>query len=282
MKSFAGDLMRLFKDWISTNNESEKTFMNDEEYGKLRAHQLKALNALEEIDRLFSANKIDYYLLAGSVLGSVRHKGFIPWDDDIDIGILWRDKERAYSLLKEMPAPFVFVDRSIEPSFPRMYGKVLENRRGMVDVFLLVKSSNKAFPRRYQWICRKLLFKLYKSKIGYINPNERRNIKEKIKVVLAKAAAAFFSREKIEKAVYRNESRFEKKDGDYYINLYSPYSMKKELIKSDWLFPKGYVSFEGKTFPTVNNPDAYLTHLYGDYMTPPKESDRVIAHEELF
>ena len=76
-------------------------------YSNLREHQLDALRALIEVDKIFKENGIKYILVAGSALGAVRHKGFIPWDDDIDIAILYRDKDKAYQLLNNMlPAPF--------------------------------------------------------------------------------------------------------------------------------------------------------------------------------
>lgn len=256
--------------------------MNNTEYPELRRHQLEAVEALKEVDRIFKKNNIDYYLLAGSVLGAVRHKGFIPWDDDIDVGILWKDKDKAIEALKEIPEPYEWVHRSIDRSFPRMYGKVLKERRGLVDVFVLVKTSDNALKRRIQWVGRKILFKLYKSKISYINPNELRNINERVKLRMAQVVSKFFSMDAIEKAVERNEARYENQSVEYYINLYSPYSMNKELIRADWLSPKGSVFFEGSEYPTVNDPNSYLTHLYGNYMVLPDENERVATHEELF
>ena len=61
---------------------------------QLRACQLKQLAILEEIDHICKKHKIDYWLDGGTLLGAVRHGGFIPWDDDIDIAMRQEDLER--------------------------------------------------------------------------------------------------------------------------------------------------------------------------------------------
>jgi lipopolysaccharide cholinephosphotransferase len=72
--------------------------------------------------------------------------------------------------------------------------------------------------------------------------------------------------------------RFEEKDVQWYCNIYSKYTLEKESIKSEWVKELVRVPFEDGEFPIVKNYDAYLTHLYGDYMTPPQEKDRVPVH----
>ena len=71
----------------------------------LRACQLKQLAILEEIDKICKRHKIEYWLDGGTLLGAVRHDGFIPWDDDIDIGMSLEDEKRFEEIApKELPA----------------------------------------------------------------------------------------------------------------------------------------------------------------------------------
>ena len=250
----------------------------------LRKHQLKALEALKEIDKIFKENNIQYFILAGTTLGAVRHKGFIPWDDDIDIGIFRKDKNRAYELLKnQISDEFNWIDRSIKSDFPRFYGKVIHNGAGCVDVFVLTKASNKNSQRKKQWFFRKIYYKLYKGKIGYSNKNESTAFLKRLSTFIFKIISKFFSLNFITKHNEKNELRFEDlTDNSHYMNFYSPYSMEKELIKSEWLNSSNEVMFEGDFYPTVADTHAYLTHLYDDYMTLPKESERISRHDEVF
>ncbi|MBO1914255.1 LicD family protein, partial [Microvirga sp. 3-52] len=82
--------------------------MTDE---NLRLLQLKCLDILLEIDKVCKQNNIDYSLVGGSAIGAVVHKGFIPWDDDIDIVMNRTNFERFKSLSKkELPSNLMLKD----------------------------------------------------------------------------------------------------------------------------------------------------------------------------
>ena len=249
-----------------------------------REHQLIAYEALQEIDRIFKKHNIRYYLLAGTTLGAIRHKGFIPWDDDIDIGIFSKDKEQVSRIIEEeLSGKFQWLDMRIKDNFPRFYGKVLYESKGCVDIFLLVKTSNVAWKRELHWFWRKSITKVYQAKIGYIDGNIPDSTKKRVIDRCSRVIARFLPLSNILRFAALNESRYNQlTDNVYYINMYSRYVLKKEMIQSEWLQEPQYVLFETDMFPTVSNPDAYLTHLYGDYMTPPPESERKAIHEEWF
>lgn len=252
----------------------------------LELHHSKCFNALLKVNEVLTKHSIEYILLAGTTLGAVRHGGFIPWDDDIDLGIYRKDVKRvARILLEELPDEFVYQDRTVVSGFPRLFGKIIDsdNGYGCIDFFPIVKTSNSKLGRSIQWNNRKILFKLYKAKIGYSNDKEHAGLKEEVKLVFASALSKFISMNRLENLIDKNESRYETKgDNKYFIILYGAHSMDNETINASWLRPYSFVSFNGVKFPTVGNIDAYLKNMYGDYMTPPKDADRVLRHNEFF
>lgn len=247
-------------------------------------HQNAAYEALLELDRILKKNNIQYYLLAGSVLGAVRHGGFIPWDDDIDVGIKVEDYERAsHAIQQELSETYTWIDKSCSTSYPRLYGKILHDSLGCIDVFKLVKTSNNPKERTRQWRYRKIFFKLYKAKVGYAHKNEKLGLKNSIKLFFSKIISCFIPMETLNRMIDNNEKKYQEiSDNDYYINLYSIYSLEKELIKSEWLEQPGEVQFNAEKFSTVGNTDDYLKHLYGDYMKLPPVEERKARHSEEF
>ena len=92
---------------------------------QFRKMQLIELEMLVEFDRVCRDNHIDYVLFGGSLLGAVRHKGYIPWDDDADIGMLREDYNRFKKHMKEMnPEICYFQDHETDPEYRWSYGKL--------------------------------------------------------------------------------------------------------------------------------------------------------------
>lgn len=249
----------------------------------LQEHQLKALEALEQIQDICKEHDIKFFLLAGSVLGAVRHKGFIPWDDDIDIGMLIDDLDKFNKVIdNNLLDGFVWSTAENNRNHPRFFGKVLWNGKHCIDVFPIVKTSNKSFQRKTQWFIRKVVLQVYMRKIHYVPVLKFKGIFRKVAFVISWGLALFMKRDWAVSIAKWNERRFEDVDSKYYVNIYSCYTMKKELIKREWVEELAPVEFEGKEFPAFKDTDAYLTHLYGDYMKLPPKHMRVPTHPEKF
>ncbi len=251
---------------------------------ELEIHHKIARKALEEIDKIFRDNNIEYFLIEGSALGAVRHNDIIPWDDDIDIGVFLKDKDRAYKLIEEgISSEFRWNDRSINEDHPRFFGKITHKERGCIDVFVLIKTSNNSFGRRIHWIERKIFNKLYKAKLNYANSIEKRNMIEMGKVLFAKIISYPFSKSYIVNRMKRIEYRYECLSNNcYYVNLYGSYPLKRELIKTKWIGKGKKTKFGDGLYPVFANSHEYLKNLYGDYMIPPPENMRVLRHDETF
>lgn len=258
----------------------------------LTEHQRKCVAALEMLSEICSKHHITFYLLAGSTLGAVRHGGFIPWDDDIDVGLKREEWYQLREILKKEPlGEFTYIDDEVDPTFPRLFGKILYDGKSCIDLFLIADWTTNKRSGRWHWSIRRLSVEAYKKTLHYQNPPRpgrrggkslKYKIKKRFKHVIYKLCALLFGRNAMVKLARRNETSFTNKNPDAYINLYSVYSMKKEMLERDWIDHTSLVEFEGKKYVTVGDTDAYLTHLYGDYMTPVDSSKRVAGHVETF
>ena len=95
----------------------------------LRKAQMRMLEILKAVDAICRQNNIPYFIEAGTLLGSVRHGGFIPWDDDLDICVMRSDYNRLRGLLKEnLPSSMVFQDAKTDPNYPLLIGKVRDTK----------------------------------------------------------------------------------------------------------------------------------------------------------
>ena len=249
----------------------ERREISDEE---LRAHQLTAKEALDEVKSVCERHTIPYYLLAGSCLGAVRHQGFIPWDDDIDIGIPESDYERfEKAISEELADRFTWISNTNAVRYPRLFGKVLYQGIGCVDCFQLVKTADTPKKRAFHHFIKELWLKVYLRKIDCFWPGENR-----LYYIISVVLASVLSRKTVLRLIRKNEAHYRDKGTHFCMNINSIYSAEKETIREEWLEPAGKVIFEGTEYQTVNDTDAYLTHLYGDYMTPPPVEKRSQHH----
>ena len=244
----------------------------------LAEHQDRAREALAMLKERLEENGIPYFLLAGSALGAVRHQGMIPWDDDIDIGILYEDVERFEAVLAADPLPgFRYVSVTNDPTYPRLHGKILHGGSCCIDIFPLVRMPDGIFRQKLQWLIRKITWKLYSRKVGYLHSQEK-----PLWVWISRILSPFVSREAVLKISDWNCRRFIGADTDYYINMFSIYSMEKERFPEKCLKHPQKVLFDGIEVTTLGYLDEYLTNLYGNYMTPVPPDQRDSTHDDTF
>lgn len=258
----------------------------------LDEHQQKAVEALELLKEICDRNKIRFFLLAGSTLGAVRHKGMIPWDDDIDVGLLYDDWYKLRGILaKELGnSNFTYIDDELDHKYPRLFGKILYQGSSCIDIFLIAVWTNKRIARKIHWQIRRNAVEFYKFSIGYktvFKPDtsiktKLRACMQSIRYLFYKITSLKYKREDFVRLARWNEKYFQKQEPQCYINLYSLYKMEKEIIKKEWVEKSSLVEFEGNMYETVSDTDAYLTHLYGDYMTLPPNKYRKATHFEKF
>lgn len=255
--------------------------------------QLDKIHALElkiavEFKRICEKNEIPYFLIGGTLLGAVRHGGFIPWDDDMDIGMLRQDYERFLEACKQDLDPAFFLQTwDTDPEYPFSYGKLRLNGTECVEVFAEHnRSEHKGlfvdiFPfdnvpddpkeqkkqeKRY-FLCKRLLW--IKKGMG-INMKQQ-SAKQKVRYYLFKLFACMFRYEDI-KAYYRKMQTKYNYLHTQKVVTDGSYGYVKESLERNWTTDLEQITFESEQFLACKDYVAYLEHLYGDYMQlPPVE-----------
>lgn len=256
----------------------DNKFLINAKNKNLRACQLKQLSILEEVAKICEKYKIDYWLDAGTLLGAVRHNGFIPWDDDIDIGMSIIDFKKFTEVApKELP-PHLFLQTSkSDPSYNRSTTKV----RDLNSLYIEPEEDfNKAYQKgifidifpfiNYPDIPKSLLKKLCKGYwVSYyiLHKQHYYSLRSFIELL-------YFSFKIITiKIIWNFICLFSKKDT--YMSYILPDNVYGTTQRIDSIYPLSEISFEGKIFKAPANPDAYLKDLFNDYMKiPPKEKQR--------
>jgi len=244
----------------------------------LRKAQLKMLDILVEVDKICKKNNIPYWLDYGTLLGAVRHKGFIPWDDDLDISCLESDYKRLkYALNEELPTDLVFQDWKNEKKLLMKMGKVrfiksyfeeklyskgaLKYQGIYIDIFPIVTIPSQKLRKRIDFYYGRA----YRRIRGYGKRNE---------FYIALVMWPFVN---ILVAFSKFLNFFIGKD--LFSNIYGSITLES-VHKRDEIFPLSTVEFEGKIFPAPANTDIFLKNIYGNYMIIPDVNKRII-HADL-
>lgn len=251
--------------------------MTREEKESLRAHQQNCIEALQFLENLSQTHGLTYRLLAGSVLGAVRHGGFIPWDDDIDVGICVEDLDAFEAAVEaNLPEKFQFFRRQAGVYYPRMFSKICCNDRCCIDLFPLIPVPDQGLRAKASWFFGKFWRKLHYVKIGHFHDKDFRMKK------IAQFVAFLLSDKQIMALADRHDRRYAHKNAPYYVNMYSIYSRRKETAKAAWVKETQRMTFAGIDVPVMGCTDEYLTHMYGDYMTYPLPWKRTHRHAARF
>lgn len=243
----------------------------------LREVQKKELSILCSIRDICEKHDIDYWLDGGTCLGAVRHGGFIPWDDDIDIAMRKEDIPRFVNAAQnELPEGLFLQTMETDPSCRLPIIKVRDTHSFIVE-------AGDDFSRDYQ----KGLFVDIFPLIPY--PNVSRKFCKKIIKGYCRANAILkqqhtYSWRSVAELIWFGGKRLYFytlwKLANIFLPKHTYFSNSIEtngygiIHKVVDIFPTSTIKFEGDTFRVPANPDQYLRNIYGDYMTLPPEDKR--------
>ena len=240
----------------------------------------------KDIDELCKKYHIKYFLLGGSAIGAVRHKGFIPWDDDLDIVMdnenyqkfikVCReelDKEKFYIQEAFVDWPLGFTKIKLRGTIFQEPGQYVnaDNECGIfLDVFKLENAPSSPLGQRWQYLCAKYLLCYCLLERGWKDVSGMK----RIMMLAAYPVKIPFIRKFLRKQV----EKWNTKDTEFRLLWTGRYRYKKSFYSKNIFEEAIYVPFEDTMLPVPQKYDQFLSQIFGDYMTPPPMKEQVGLH----
>ncbi len=246
----------------------------------LRRVQLIELEILRELARRCEEASLRWFVIGGTLLGAVRHRGFIPWDDDIDVGMPRADYERFEELCRRSSDPrFAWQSSSTDPAYPFMFGKLLRADTHVIesavahlpirhaiyiDVFPFDGAPGSAIGRRTHGMAFKVAATALGARIR--RTGVRHYVAYLFRVVPRSWAVGLIG---------LLARRFAYDASSNVVNASGAWGYGRECQPRSRFEPSAILEFEGMPVPAPGWWHAYLTQIYGDYMRlPPPEGRR--------
>lgn len=266
----------------------ENVPLTQEQFHKLREKELELLTVFMDVCHQL---KLSWFVVEGTLLGAVRHQGFIPWDDDIDVGMLREDYEqfleKAQALL---PEGFFLQTHQTDPAYPHCYAKLRNSHTAFVETTCRELPINhgiyidifpfdyypQGFLRGKLFDFQKLLIRYRVREVFYVPEDKALTAANGIRKLLMFTAKCRY--QTTEDAILHRERLIRQcKPSALLINNGSPWN-NRERMPAAVFRELTEIPFEGLTVTAPAGYDSYLQHVYGDYMTLPPESERVPHH----
>lgn len=246
--------------------------LEDNAYGLVKI-QTTLMQMMVEVDRVCRENGIDYTLAGGSMLGAVRHGGFIPWDDDLDIAFRKEEWDRFLAIFPEASKDYTvtMTDTWVPRVVPR---QPIDGEYPFIDLFHYAAIGPSPLKRKVKVFALKTLQGMLKDKVDLSNyPAKYRPLLAGTRFLgklFPKNLKLRWYRHIADHWAPGDGSEVHVPDGDFRVlGRVWPVEYTRQCVD---------MPFEGTPLRVSARYDEMLTRQYGDYMTPPPEDKRVAAH----
>lgn len=245
-----------------------------------REVQKRLLNMAIIIRDILEKNDMPYFIAVGTLLGSIRHKGFIPWDDDFDFCILDDDYDCAIEVLrKELPKSLFLEDKDSESNFFHGWARVKD---------LYSRVDHDQLQPDHIYTHQGIAVDLFRAYIVKESEKERFLLKEKLKFLDRKNKVGLLSNEEycrqsdsIIKQIEITCSQSNTTNDDANIITF-PSAYRDNRCYLEDMFPLKKYEFDGHSFMGPNNGEIILSRIYGDYMKLPPLEKRIPHYDKVY
>ena len=264
----------------------------------IKAIQQVLVDIIKDLDNIFKTNNLRYYLGGESALGAIRHQGFIPWDEDLDINMPRKDCEKLVEIFKnnkEINEKYYLCENSYDNEFDVNYLRIKlkgtsfkeylykdYSKDGVfIDIFPVENMYNNPILRKFHgllvtinlFICSTL--RIYEKKEKYLKfKGDKKYTKTiKIKAFIGKLLS-FFSLNKWLRISKKIMSSCKNENSKYISVPTGKRHFFGEMYEREDIFPVKYKKFENIELPVANKNEKYMEKMFGDYMKIPKPEDR--------
>lgn len=254
------------------------------------------LDILVKLIEYLNTNNIKYFTSGGTTLGSIRHNGFIPWDDDIDIYVPRKDYDKLLEISEGVLIDdYISIKKPGDKNYIYSFAKacnentIIDEKSNskakysigiFVDIFPLDKYYDNKFLNRLLIIKSNWYKSILETASNQINLSNKGSIKYILKQIIRaiqKPLTLYWTVERTAKHIDNLGRKMESKNTNHLGNVVMNNIKKIDYYAADYFKEAVIGEFEGYK---INNPvgyDKYLTEMYGDYMTPPPK-DKQIMH----
>lgn len=257
--------------------------MENKNVKKLQSYEMIIL---DEVARICEKHNLKYFIMGGNLIGAIRHKGFIPWDDDMDIAMMREDYDKFLEIAsKEIDDKFIVDYIENDPYYYLPFAKVrikdslyeepvqkdYRGEKGIwIDIFPLdnANKEDSLFIRFQAFL---------KETIHFINA-VKANVSSEKYPFFKKVIKFVFKPISIKKLIHMQTKIMKwntNKNAPYCISFGAKYGMKKQTMLKTVFLPTVKLQYEDRIYEAPGNYEIYLNRVYPDYMTLPPEEKRI-------